>query len=206
MCNDNISKQFLSIRFGKRRTCSYKEPNELQLSLSKLYCHPGYDPNKVTGFDLALIKLQSPIHLKLIRQSPPLCLTSSRAKKFLSVGKQVTMFGLGSVGRQVEKNNTLMSTGNLIISRKSKCKAAFNSENIKFRSSAKIICTVSNTTESCKGDYGSAVIAQHGRRKLILGGIVSKKTKLCGTKDSYLAHSITYGKNFKNWIKEVMAG
>ena len=34
VCNDNVDKQFLSIKFGKRRTCFYKQPNEVQLSVS----------------------------------------------------------------------------------------------------------------------------------------------------------------------------
>ena len=204
VCNDNVDKQSLSIRFAKRRVCFYKDTNELQLSVSNIYCFPGYDPNKTT-IDLALIKLQSPIPLRTMRQSPPLCLQfTERIKNFFRFGKHVIMFGWGSVGKQVDQNDVLMSTGKVIIGSRSKCRAAFNSENIKFKSSAKTFCTLSNTTETCIGSYGSAVIAQRGQREFILGGVVGKKTRLCGTNESYQVNSITFHSNFKNWIKNIV--
>ena len=140
-----------------------------------------------------------------MRQSPPLCLGINRAiRKFFSFGQQVIIFGWDLVGQQLDHNEVLMSTGKVIISRNSECKAVFKSENSKFKSPKEIICTVANTTKACRGDYGSAVIAQHGRYRLILGGVVSKRTKMCGTTKSYLAHSKTYSKRFINWIKTIM--
>ena len=97
-----------------------------------------------------------------------------------------------------------MSTGKVIIGRNSECKAVFKSENSKFKSPKEIICTLANTSEACRGNYGSAVIAHHGQYKLTLGGVVSKRTKMCGTTRSYLAHSKTYSKRFIDWIKTIM--
>ena len=137
-----------------------------------------------------------------MRQSPPLCLGINKAiKKFFSFGQQVIIFGWGLVGQQLDHNEVLMSTGKVIIGRSSECKAVFKSENLTPQN---IICTVANTTEACRGNYGSAVIAQHGHYKLILGGVVSKRTKMCGTTKSYLAHSKTYSKLFINWIKTIV--
>ena len=203
VCSDNFDKQHLSIRFAKSRTCFYKDPNELQLLASHIYCYPGYKPNKVAG-DLALIKLQSPIPSHIIRQSPPLCLQIfKQVKKYFSSGTEVIIFGWGLIGEKVDQNDVLMSTGKVIIGHKSECRAVFNSQNVKFRPPSEVICTVSNTSEACLGNYGYAVIAQSGQFKLILGGVVSKKTKVCGTSGSYLAHSNTAHKNVRNWINNI---
>ena len=203
VCSDNFDQKHLSIRFAKTRTCFYNDPDELQLLASHIYCYPGYKPIKVAG-DLALIKLQSPIPLHVIRQSPPLCLkTNKKIEKSFRFGKEVIIFGWGLVGEQVNQSDVLMSTGKVIISRKSECRVVFNSQNVKFRPPSEVICTVSNTSEACLGNYGSAVITQRGRYEVILGGVVSKKTKVCGTSGSYLAHSYTAHKDVIEWINSI---
>ena len=93
VCDSNIDKQNISIRFAKNRTSFYEDPTDLQLLVSDIYCYPGYKPNKVI-VDIALIKLQLSIPLHVMRQSPPLCLGINRAiKKYFSFGQQVIIFG-----------------------------------------------------------------------------------------------------------------
>ena len=203
VCNNDtgIDKQSLSIRFGKTRTCFYTDNNETQHTVSEIYCNPNYAANALT-VDIAAIKLQSPIPISVMKQSPPLCINNVRkTKKLFSPGRLVEIFGWGMVGKTVERNSTLQSTGNVQVA-KMKCKKIFREEGIRNHSDDGVMCTMANTTSACTGNYGSAVIARK-RNKIYFGGIVSKVTSVCGATNSYLAHSKLYAKTTLNWVKSI---
>ena len=199
-CNNGsgIDKQSLSIRFGKNRTCSYAEPNELQLSASEIYCYPDYTADALT-VDIAAIKLESPIPVNVMKQSPPLCIGNARKGKELFFSKgNVQIYGWGKVGR-VDEEATLQSSGNIAVDVVMKCREVFKKEKVKDRSNRGIMCTVANTTSACIGNYGSAVVARD-KNTMYFGAIVSKVTSVCGATDSYLAHSRLFTKAAFQWV------
>ena len=200
-CNNgsDINKQSLSIRFGKNRTCSYRDTNELQLTASEIYCYPNYTSDALT-VDIAAIKLESPIPVTVMKQSPPLCVSNARKGKklFFSEGN-VQIFGWGQVGKTIEKEDTLQSSGNIVVDAVLECRGAFKKEGVKDHSNRGIMCTVANTTSACTGNYGSAVVA--GRKNtMYFGAIVSKMTSMCGATKSYLAHSKLFTKTAFEWV------
>ena len=206
VCNNNRSRgidtQSLSIRFGKTRTCSYSDPNELSLSVSEIHCYPKHvDGALVT--DIAAIKLQTPIPVATMTQSPPLCIKNAREgkKQFLN-GRNVEIFGWGKVGETVDKEATLQSTGSVVIEDLSKCRKVFKRDMVKYRVGTEIMCTIANTTSACTGNYGSAVVSSEGNT-MYFGAIVNKATAVCGAPSSYVAHSKTFNKEVFEWINTV---
>ena len=67
-CRNGTAIKPLSVRFGKNRTCSYRDSDDLQFSVSEIYCYPTYDPDVLTA-DIAVVKLHSPIPVDMIKQS-----------------------------------------------------------------------------------------------------------------------------------------
>ena len=203
-CNNNsgIDKQGLSIRFGKTSTCSYSDANELSLSASEIFCYPKYSTDALIT-DIAAIKLQAPIPVNIMKQSPPLCIKNSRkGKRHFFPGRNVEIFGWGKVGENIEKEATLQSTGNIEVDDLKKCRKVFKNDKTKYHVSTEMMCTVADTTAACTGNYGSAVVARK-RNNMYLGGIVNKMTSVCGAPDSYLAHSKLYYKEAFEWIKTI---
>ena len=202
-CSNGTGIEGLSVRFGKNRTCSYKDTNEFQFSVSEIHCYPAYDPSILT-VDIAAVKLHSPISVDVIKNSQPLCIDSVRqGKKLFFANRHVEIFGWGRVGETVESEVTLKSTGNITVHAVLECKNAFKEERVKYRASGGIMCTIANTTSACTGNYGSAVIARK-KRRLYFGGIVSKKTSNCGVANSYLAHSKLYTKAAYDWVSSIV--
>ena len=202
-CSNGTGIEGLSVRFGKNRTCSYKDTNEFQFSVSEIHCYPAYDPSILT-VDIAAVKLHSPISVDVIKKSQPLCIDSvRRGKKLFFANRRVEIFGWGKVGETVESEATLKSTGNITVHVVLECKNAFKEERVKYRAIGGITCTVTNTTSACTGNYGSAVIARK-KRRLYFGGIVSKKTSNCGVANSYLAHSKLYTKAAYDWVSSIV--
>ena len=200
-CNkgSGIDKQSLSIRFGKNRTCSYRDTNELQLAASQIYCYPNYTTDALT-VDIAAIKLESPIPVNVMKQSPPLCIGNTRKGKELFFSKgNVEIFGWGRVGRVVDEEATLQSSGNITVDVVMECRGAFKKERVKDRSNRGIMCTVANTTSACTGNYGSAVVARD-KNIMYFGAIVSRMTSVCGATNSYLAHSKLFTKTAFQWV------
>ena len=198
-----VDKQSLSIRFGKIKTCYYREANEIQLSASEIYCFPGHSAKALT-VDIAVIKLQSPIPVNTMKQSPPLCIADiRRGKKIFFAGKLVEIFGWGAVGKTIEREATLQSTGIVEVEGTAKCKAVFKKEKFKDRASGGIMCTIANTTSACIGNYGSAIVTSN-EGIMYFGGIVSKVTSVCGATKSYLAHSKLYTKVAFRWVKSII--
>ena len=205
VCNNNrssgIDTQSLSIRFGKTRTCSYSDPNELSLSVSEIHCYPKHvDGALVT--DIAAIKLQTPIPVTTMTQSPPLCIKNAREgkKQFLD-GRNVEIFGWGKVGETVDKEATLQSTGSVVIEDLPNCRKVFKRDE-KYRVGTEIICTIANTTSACTGNYGSAVVSRK-ENTMYFGGIVNKVTTMCGAPGAYVAHSKTFAKEVFEWISAI---
>ena len=64
-CKNGTAIEALSIRFGKNRTCSYRDNDELQFSVLEIYCYLTYDPDVLT-VDIAAVKLHSPIPVDVI--------------------------------------------------------------------------------------------------------------------------------------------
>ena len=202
-CNNGTGIEGLSIRFGKNRTCSYRDTNEVQFLVSEIHCYPAYDPSKLT-VDIAAVKLHSPIPVDVIRQSRPICIDSiRRGRKLFFSNRYVEIFGWGMVGESVESEATLKSTGNITVRTVLECKNAFKEERVKYRAHGGIMCTIANTTSACTGNFGSAVVARK-KRQLYFGGIVSKKTSKCGVPNSYLAHSRLYTKTAYDWVSSVV--
>ena len=204
-CNNNsgIDKQSLSIRFGKTRTCSYSDANELSLSVSEIHCYPKHT-DKALITDIAAIKLQTPIPVNTMNQSPPLCTENARdGKRQFVYGKVVEIFGWGMVGETIEKEATLQSTGNIVVEDLPKCRKVFKSDEVKFRVGTEIMCTIANTTSACTGNYGSAVVSRKGNT-MYFGAIVNKVTSMCGTPNSYLAHSKIFPKEVIEWINDMI--
>ena len=174
-CSNGTGIKGLSVRFGKNRTCSYRDTNEVQFSVLEIHCYPAYDPSILT-VDTAAVKLHSPISVDVIKQSPPLCTDNvRRGKKLFFANRCVEIFGWGRVGATVDSEATLKSTGNITVHGVLECKNAFKEERVKYRASGGIMCTIANATSACTSNYGSAVIAKK-KRRLFFGGIVSKKT------------------------------
>ena len=201
-CVNGIGKQNLSIRFGKNRTCSYRDTNELQLSASEIYCYPNYTADALT-VDIAAIKLQSPIPVNVMKRSLPLCFKARKGKKHFFAGENVEIYGWGKVGETIETEATLQSTGNIVVDTTKECRKAYKQEEVKDLTSGGIMCTIANTTSACTGNYGSAVVAR-GKNIMYFGGIVSKTTSVCGSTNSYLAHSKLYTKVAYDWIASVI--
>ena len=203
-CNNNsgIDKQSLSIRFGKTRTCSYSDPNELLLSVSEIHCYPKHvDDALIT--DIAAIKLQTPIPVTTMKQSPPLCIKNARSGKGkFYYGKSVEIFGWGEVGETVDREATLQSTGSVVVEDLPKCRRVFKRDEVKYRVGTEIMCTIANTTSACTGNYGSAVVSRKGNT-MYFGGIVNKATAVCGAPGSYLAHSKISSKEVFEWINTI---
>ena len=200
-CNkgSGIDKQSLSIRFGKNRTCSYRDTNELQLATSEIYCYPNYTTDALT-VDIAAIKLESPIPVNVMKQSPPLCIGNARKGKELFFSKgNVEIFGWGKLGRVVDEEATLQSSGNITVDVVMECRGVFKKERVKDRSNRGIMCTVANTTSACTGNYGSAVVTRD-KNTMYFGAIVSRMTSVCGATNSYLAHSKLFTKTAFQWV------
>ena len=120
-----------------------------------------YTTNALT-VDIAAIKLESSILVNIIKQSPPLCIGNARKGKKLFFSKRnVEIFGWGKVGKVVDEDATLQSSGNIVIDDIKECIKAFKKERVKDHSKRGIMCTVANTTPACTGNYGSAVVARN---------------------------------------------
>ena len=131
-CNNGsgIDKQSLSVRFGKNRTCSYLDTNQLQLAAAEIYCYPNYTTDALT-VDIAANKLKSPIPVNVMKQSPPLCIGNVRKGKKLFFSKgNVEIFGWGKVGKVVDEDATLQSSGNIVIDDVKECREAFKKERV----------------------------------------------------------------------------
>ena len=135
--------------------------------------------------------------------SPPLCFSTKReGKELFFSGGNVEMFGWGELGKLISRASIIKYTGNITVDEKLECKQAFTSEGVQFTTG--MMCTVANTTSACTGNYGSGLITKDDDNKILLGGIVSRATKVCGDKDSYIAHTRLYTKEVINWIRDII--
>jgi len=201
VCN-GTDKQSLSIGFGKRKTCARSESKQTLASASEIYCYPNYDRGELS-IDFALIKLQSPISLRMSRRLPPLCLDREQRPRVLP-GDKVLIYGWGRVGKKVAPPSLLKPNSNITVVDVSLCEAQFEKEGISPRGIVgRMICTIANTTRACRGNYGSAVITQN-ENDLFLSAVVSKTTKSCGTDQSFLIHSKTRNKDFLRWSDKII--
>lgn len=198
-CACNKDKQSLSIRFRKNRTCSYRDPNELQLSASEIYCYSNFTNTLTT--DIAAIKLQTPIPTRAMKRSPPLCIHNARKGKHLFYfGKNVETFGWGKIGTAIEKEAILESTGSIVVDTTKNCKKVFREESVQtYNTNTLMMCTIANASSACTGNYGSAVVAR-SKKAVYFGGIMSRSTLVCGAANSYLAHSKLYAQVAFDWI------
>ena len=201
VCN-GTDKQSLSIRFGKSKTCFRNERQEVKRSASEIHCFPDYHRDELT-IDFALIKLQSPIHLKAARRLPPLCLDRKQRPK-VPPGQNVLIYGWGRVGENVARGSTLRPNGMVTVVDNDLCIAEFKKEGLNPGGIVdRMICTRANTTSACRGNYGSAVITQN-EDELLFSAVVSKSTKSCGTDQSFLIHSKTRNRSFLQWSDEII--
>ena len=182
-CNNGIRSDIegLSIRYGKKRTCYYRDRGEKRHTASEFFCYQNFEAEKVTA-DLAIMKLKTPLPLHTLVTSPPLCFSTKReGKELFFSGGNVEMFGWGEVGKSIHRTSMIKSTGNITVDERLECKQAFASEGVQFTTG--MMCTVANTTSACTGNYGSGLITKDDDNKILLGGIVSRATKVCGDKD-----------------------
>lgn len=201
-CRNGVGIEGLSYRFGKEKTCSYEDTGEVQRLASKIYCYSTYDPDILT-VDIAAVKLESPIPIDVIQQSQPLCIDNVKeGKKLFFTGGKVQIFGWGIIGKAVENEATLRSTGTIIVDATQECKSVFKKEKVKYRARGGAICTLANTTSSCIGNYGSAVVSSD-EDTLYFGAIVGRSTSECGVTGSYIAHSRLFAKDAFDWISNV---
>ena len=200
-CKNGSGIEGLSIRYGKKRTCYYRDRSERRRTASEIYCYPNFDPKKVT-VDLAIVKLRASLPVGTLENYPPLCFSSRRKGKehFFSGGK-VEMFGWGHIGELVSRESTLQSTGNVTVDVTLECKNIFKNEGVRFDPG--MMCTIANTTSACTGNYGSGLITKDDDNKILLGGIVNRATKVCGGKDSYIAYTRLGTKVATKWIRSI---
>ena len=202
VCNNGSGIEDLSIRYGKKMTFYYRDRGEKRRLASEIYCYPSFDPKRVT-VDLAIIKLKTPLPVSTLENYPPLCFDTRRKDKerFFS-GNKVEVFGWGRIGELVSTESTLQSTGNVTVDVTLECKNIFKNEGVQF--DAGMMCTIANTTSACTGNYGSGLITKDDDNKILLGGIVNRVTKVCGDKDSYVAHTRLSTKVATKWIRSVI--
>ena len=202
-CINGSNIEGLSIRYGKTRTCFYRDTNEVRLSASETYCFPNFTSDKVS-IDVAVIKLATPLSLNTLNTFPPLCFDTKRRdnKDFFFAGGSVEMFGWGKVGGVISKASTIKSSGNVTVDKNLDCEKTFEEEGLEFV--VGMMCTIANTTKACTGNYGSGLITQDDDNKVLLGGIASRSTKVCGSKGSYVAHTRLYTKEVIQWIRGII--
>ena len=201
-CNNGSGIEGLSIRYGKKKTCYYRDTGEKRRLASEIYCNSNFEYDKVIA-DLAVMKLATPLPLHTLERSPPLCFSTKReGKELFFSGGNVEMFGWGEVGKPVSRKSVIKSTGNVAVDDKLECKQTFASEGVQFTTG--MMCTVANTTSACTGNYGSGLITRDDDNKILLGGIVNRATKVCGDKDSYVAHTRLYTKEVITWIRDII--
>ena len=174
----------------------------MRLSVSETHCYPNFKPDRVT-IDLAAIKLKTPLPISKLDSYPPLCFNTKRKRKelFFTTGK-VEMFGWGKIDKPIKKRSTVKSSGNVIVGVALECKNIFEKEGLQF--DVGIICTIANTTSACTGDYGSGLITTDNDNEILLGGIVSRSTKVCGHQNSYIAHTRLNTKVVTKWVRGII--
>ena len=106
VCNNDNGIEDLSIRYGKKRTCYYRDRSEKRRSVSEIYCYPNFDPNKVT-VDLAIINLKTPLPIRTLENYAIYALTAGG--KIESV-KKLQQSEYDSPSRSLSTMRLLLST------------------------------------------------------------------------------------------------
>ena len=198
MCNIK-NKSDIVVRSGKVHTCNLIESEETEHAIEAIFCYSDFNSTFITS-DLALIKMNlhhSVIEMQNIR---PVCLNYGRRRRSVKQNDQVTFFGWGNIAQTASSISVLNKSISTVVTKR-KCKSSFLKENV-IKIDNSVFCTMGSVSNACAGNPGSGVVVGNRNTRLLLQGVISRSTNICGMSESVIAHSKVQTKAVQKWIKK----
>lgn len=141
-----------------------KEGYEQNIPIEKIIKHPSYAPHQNEDYDLALIKLQSPLTYN--RRVRPVCLP----KFDFGVGTQCFVTGWGHTKEGGDIPQILQQAKVPLISRDS-CQSAY--QDLSYTISPRMRCAgyAKGGIDACQGDSGGPLVCSKNKKWYLIGAV-----------------------------------
>ena len=206
VCGIASDKSSLSVRLKKQHTCVVEENGELELSVSKIHCHPNYNNSYTDLVDVALIKTQFPVPSEEVKNTMPLCLPINNAIELYNYGSSgnLNTYGLGNP-KQVVDARAKLTVATMSLAPQHSCYRQFRRDGIDYKQNENFFCTNVDSPTTCVGNPGSGIFSIDLNGKINFAGVISKFTKVCGEFKSYSANTKVQYPQILDWINEIIA-
>ncbi|XP_039758016.1 venom protease-like [Pararge aegeria] len=175
------------------------ESNLQDILVDKVTIHPEYQGEPPVQYDIALIRLQSPIDFSF-KNAAPICLPVPRKLRSIEVGgRNATVAGWGST--EAGPDSPLLLKVDVPIRTGEACRKYYNKNSGPGTDKTdKTLCAGEYKKDSCSGDSGGPMMIEEeyeGVFRMIQYGIVSYGPRQCGSTYPGVYTDVT---KFVKWI------
>ncbi|XP_034834282.1 venom protease-like [Maniola hyperantus] len=204
------TKKIAGVRIGEfdilsRNDCqgdqfnSVCESNLQDILIDKVIIHPDYQGEPPVQYDIALLRLQTPIDFSY-KNAGPVCLPIPKKLRNVDLGgKNATVAGWGST--EAGTDSSLLLKVDIPIRTGESCRQYYNKNSGPGTDRTdKILCAGEYKKDSCSGDSGGPMMIEDeydGVFRLIQYGIVSYGPRQCGSTYPGVYTDVT---KFVKWI------
>ncbi|XP_023954912.1 CLIP domain-containing serine protease B4 [Bicyclus anynana] len=175
------------------------ESNLQDILVEKIITHPEYQGEPPVQYDIALMRLQTPIDFSF-KNAAPVCLPVPRSLRYTPLaGRNGTVAGWGATEKGTDSNVLLKV--DIPIKTGEACRRFYNKNSLPgVDRTDKSICAGEYKKDSCSGDSGGPMMIEEdyeGSFRLVQYGIVSYGPRQCGSTFPGVYTDVT---KFVKWI------